>query len=117
MTTTATDSVAGPIWVCDPSTVTCVNDHPLLFHKSDYRGTLKLLGHAFLKCETCHPVSRFFALFIKHPSPIVVCYLLARESYDEWEPETAEDPPTQELLYHLRDPQGRSYNPTWRPPR
>ncbi len=106
------------IWHCDPNMIVCRDGHPLLLYKSGYRGDDRgLVGHAFRRCMTCRPTTPFFALFIVHPSPLVVCYLLSEDSYEEWRTRGGDETPaTQELLYLLRDPDGRSYNPNWRPP-
>jgi hypothetical protein len=74
-------------------------------------------GHAFLACLDCKPHTYFFAHFITEPDPMVVCYAISKASFDEWELGNEVAPPTPELLHRLRDPDGLSYNPNWRPAR
>lgn len=110
--------VATSIWHCDPNAIVCPNDHLLAFYRTGYRGDLRrVAGHAFFECRECEPFTRFLILFIKDPSPMAVCYLLSKESFDEWNTSSEQTPPTPELLYRLTDPEGKSYNPHWRPPR
>ena len=112
-----TTSAAG-IWHCDTNYIVCPGDHLLALYKAGYRADLRRVsGHAFMECRECNPISYFFALFAQQPSPMVICYLLSKDAYDEWSQSPEPTPPTPELLYRLRDPEGRSYNPMWRPPR
>lgn len=104
------------IWHAYPNFVVCVNDHLLAFRKADYRADMRRMsGHAFLKCEQCAPATYFFAVFSTTPDLHVTCYAISKESYDEWTRSEEPTPPTPEILYRLRDPEGRSLNPLWRP--
>lgn len=111
--------VARNIWHCDPNAIVCERgDHLLAHYEQGYRADMRRMsGHAFLQCLNCKPHQYFFALFAQFPSPMVTCYELSKESYDEWDRTPEETPPTPELLYRLRDPEGRSYNPFFTPPR
>ncbi len=109
-------------WHCDPNAIVCEHEHLLAFYKAGYRADLRrLVGHAFLECRDCKEQfgrsTYFLALFVRDPSPLVLCYPLSKESFDEWDKTNEPTPPSGELLYRLRDPQGRSHNPYWRPPR
>lgn len=105
-------------WHCDPNAIVCQSDHLLAFYKAGYRADLRRLGgHAFMQCRECEPATYFLALFVREPSPMVICYAISRESYDEWDKTAESTPPTPELLYRLRDPAGRSHNPYYRGPR
>lgn len=109
--------VATSIWHCDPNAIICVNDHLLAFYESGYRGDLRRMsGHAFFECRNCEPSTHFFALFTKEPSPMVTCYQLSRQSFNEWDKNPHQTPPTPELLHRLKDPEGRSFNPYYHPP-
>jgi len=110
--------VGTAIWHCDPNAIVCRNgDHLMAFYEHGYRADLRRMsGHAFLQCLRCDPHEYFFALFSSHPSPMVTCYALSKDSYDEWDRSPEPTPPTPELLYRLKDPEGRSYNPYYRPP-
>lgn len=105
-----------PVWHCEPQAITCVNEHLLAFYEAGYRADFRnMSGHAFLQCQKCSPATFFLALFMRDPSPLVICYGLSKESYTEWDRRTEPTPGTGELLYLLRDPEGRSHNPLWRP--
>jgi hypothetical protein len=115
--------VGTAVWVCDPNFITCNphgegREHLLAFYEAGYRADLRRLnGHAFLECRQCKPPSFMFAVFTAVPSPMVTLYAIDQASYDEWIRTGEGTPSTPEMLYRLRDPQGRSYNPYWRPPR
>lgn len=76
-----------------------------------------MTGHAFLECQTCAPSTYFLALFVREPSPLVLCYAISQATYEEWTRSDEATPPTGELLHRLRDPQGRSHHPDYHPPR
>lgn len=112
------------IWYCDPNFLTCCpngdgKEHLLKFYETGYRVDLRRMsGHAFIECRQCQPSSYFFAVFTRDPAPTVTCYAISREDFAQWDKDpSATTLPTSEMLYRLRDPQGRSYNPHWRPPR
>lgn len=105
-------------WHCDPNAIICQNDHLMTLYKTGYRADLRrLAGHAFFQCRECDPNSYFLAIFCREPSPLVLCYALSKESFTEWDKSSEQTPPSGELLYRLRDPDGRSHNPYWRAPR
>lgn len=82
-----------------------------------FRGNANgLTGPGVFECHNCEPSTYFFAHFVTEPNPTVQCYAISRESYKEWDLVDA-FPATQELMYLLRTPEGRSLNPRWRPPR
>lgn len=109
-------------WVTHPHYLVCRHGHPLRqFEKSDvahsrWRADLRhLCGHAFFRCFTCQPDSFFFAVFVREPSPAVWCYAIGAEDYSFWQGDGSDVTlPTLEMLYRLRDPDGRSYHPEWR---
>lgn len=68
-------------------------------------------GHSFCECKECS--TYFLAVFVKEPSPFVLCFSLSKESYDEWMSRTGRTPPTLELLHCVKDPNGRSHYPQW----
>lgn len=114
--------VATAIWVCHPNFITCnphrdVGEHLLRFYETGYRTDLRRLdGHAFLECRQCQPSTYMFAVFSTRPDPMVTLYEISRESYQTWEKDASPVTlPTAEMLHLLRDPQGRSYNPHFRP--
>jgi len=111
--------VATVIWHCDPNAIVCQQgDHLMAFYETGYRADWRRIsGHAFFQCRKCTPPQYFFACFTQYPHPMVTCYALSRESYEEWDKSDEPTPPTPELLYRLRDPDGKSYNPWWHPPR
>ncbi|MDB4876443.1 MAG: hypothetical protein JWM41_2889 [Gemmatimonadetes bacterium] len=105
-------------WHCDPQGIVCQHDHLLAFYEAGYRADLRdMIGHAFLQCRKCDPPTQFLAVFCRDPSPLVLCYALSKDSFVEWDKRPGRTPPTGELLYRLRDPQGRSHNSGWRPAR
>lgn len=109
---------AHPPWHCHPQAIRCEVGHIMTFYKTGYRADLRdMLGHAFLQCQNCAPPTFFFASWVREPSPIVVCYALSKESYDEWLARPGRTPETAELLHVLRDPEGRSHNSSWQAPR
>jgi hypothetical protein len=110
-------AVATDIWHCDPNAIICRDDHLLTLYKTGYRADFRRMnGHAFVECQLCTPRSYFLALFTTQPSPMVTCDAIDHASYIEWDRSGDATPPSPELLYRLRDPQGRSYNPHYRPP-
>lgn len=110
--------VSKRLWHCDPNAIICeLGDHLLAFYESGYRADMtRLSGHMFAKCAQCAPHCHMLLVFSPLPSPIVYCYRLSGESYTEWDRSQEPTPPTSELLYRVRDPDGRSFNPYWRPP-
>lgn len=110
-------AVGTDIWHCDPNAIICQHgDHLLAFYDSGYRADLtRMNGHLFAKCVQCEPPCYFLGVFATLPSPMVTCYRLSEASYREWDRSNDPTPPTSELLYRLRDPHGRSYNPNFRP--
>lgn len=110
--------LAAAPWHCDPNFIVCRDDHLFTLYKAGYRADLRRLsGHSFFECRECSPSSYFLAVFMSHPSPIVLCYSIDKASFLEWDKTNEMTPPTPELLYRLRDPAGRSHNPYWRPSR
>jgi hypothetical protein len=108
--------LAQPPWYCDPNGVKCRHGHMLKLNRSGYSGDLRrLVGHAFFECKLCTTPTWFLAIFCREPSPLVLCYAITHEAYAAWTKTDELTPPTAELLYTLRDPNDRSYNPTWRP--
>lgn len=104
------------IWHCDPNALTCPMGHLKREKDSGFRSSVEIAAHGFHECMKCDPHSFFFAHYTNRPSPIVTCYLISEESYREWFPRAGDTPPTQEMLYHLRAPDGKRYNPTYQPP-
>lgn len=112
-------------WVRNPNFLTCQHGHLLKFNDmregnaKGWRGDLRRLsGHAFFECKTCRPPTFFFAVFVTEPDPHVMCYALDEGAYREWDSDPSSVTlSTPEMLYQLRDPDGRSYNPNWRAPR
>lgn len=106
------------IWTCASNVIMCPAGH-VYWHKKEggmQRDHRRLTGHDFFRCEKCKPASHFFVVFHTTPDPHATAYLISEECYREW----AHDPnpqslSTPEMLHLLRDPAGRSYNPTWRP--
>ncbi len=118
MTAPARQPVATTIWHCESNFLTCPNDHLLKFYETGYRADLRRVeGHAFFECKQCRPEpSYFFAVFVSRPSPMATCYEISKDSYVQWEKDAAATTlPTPEMLYQLRDPKGRSYNPHFKP--
>lgn len=103
-------------WECNPNHILCESgDHLLAYYESGYRRSSQgLSGHDWLQCRNCNPPCYFLAVCSTKPSPIVYCFAISRETYMEWESQN-DTPPTDELLYHIRDPDGKSFNPYWRP--
>lgn len=110
--------VAQGQWVCDPNYVVCAHcDSLWTHHIQGFRvGLNDIAGAVPFMCDNCKPPTYFMAVFAPLPSPMVTCYPLSRDSYLHWDKHPGKFPPTAELLYYLRDPQGRSFNPYWRPP-
>lgn len=115
---------AAAAWHCYSNFLTCRPDaaqgeHLLKYHETGYRADLRRLeGHAFFECRQCSPTTYIFAVFVNRPSPMATCYQISKESFDQWDKDPNGDTfSTPEMLYRLTDPQGRSLNPTWRPPR
>lgn len=106
-------------WVCEPNFIVCSDDHLLALYKAEYRGDFRRLsGHTFLECRDCKPSTYFLAVFAKIDGlATVTCYDLNQPSFIEWDRGNDPTPSTPELLYRLRDREGRSHNPYWRPPR
>jgi hypothetical protein len=106
-------------WHCDPQGIICEHDHLFAFYKAGYRADFRRLsGHAFFQCRECDPPTYFAAVWGKLDGiATVTCYAIDRASYEEWDKGDEPSPQTPELLYRLRDPSGRSHNPSWRPPR
>jgi hypothetical protein len=116
-------AVARSIWYCDPNFLTCCPDgtegeHLLRYMKANYRVDMRRLsGHAFFECRQCQPATYFFAVFTRDPSPAVTCYAISKEDFDFWDRDpSATTLSTAEMLYRLKDPDSRSYNPYYRPP-
>lgn len=106
-------------WVCDPNFILCREEHLLTLYKTGYRADLRRIsGHAFFECRECAPPSYFLASISKMDGlATVTCYAIDRPSWEEWDKGSEPTPQTPELLYRLKDPDGRSHNPYWRPPR
>jgi len=110
--------VGTEIWSCYPNYLVCQNDHLLKYYETGYQADLRRMsGHSFFECRQCQPSTYFFAVFSTSPDPHVTCYALSRESFEHWNKTDEPTPPTPEMLYRIRDPQGRSYNPYWKGPR
>lgn len=109
--------VGNVVWTCDPRAVFCVNEHLYTFREAGMdRDHRRLSGHEFFRCRECDKPTYFFAVFSTSPDPHVTCYLISEDCWKEWM-NSDESCSTQEMLYRIRDPFGRSYNPTFRPPR
>ncbi len=118
MTAIDRSPLAQPPWHCAPQVVTCHAGHVFVHGKAGFYADMRdMLGHMFLICQNCQPPSYYFALFMREPSPLVLCYALSKDSYYYWQERSGRTPPTAELLYHLRDPNGRSHFPDWKPSR
>lgn len=105
-------------WVCDVNAVVCrFCDTMMAYYKDGFRANAgQMSGPMPVACYNCKPHTYFMLLYQPLPSPIATCYPLSRESYVQWDSAGSRYPPVPELLYHMRDPQGRSYNPYWQPP-
>jgi len=109
-----------PTWSCYTGFIVCSNAHLLRLLRTGYKGDIRdVAGHAFLECQQCDPSTFFLAVLSTSPDPHVTCYALSRDCYREWDrrPPEQRTPNTPELLYLVRDPEGRSHNPSWRPPK
>lgn len=105
-------------WHCYSNFVVCPNDHLLRYKSTNYTADMRRVsGHAFLCCVLCQPHTYFFANYVTTPDPMAICYEISKASFDEWDKGQDSTPTTPELLYRLRDPDGLSYNPKWRPAR
>lgn len=106
-------------WVCDPRFITCPRDHLYSFKKQEgfSRDHRRLSGYEFFQCRQCAPATFWFAVFTTQPTPAAFCYEISESCWKEWMDDNAQLVlSTTEMLYLIRDPQGRSYNPTFRPP-
>jgi hypothetical protein len=107
-------------WQADANAIFCKSgDHLLAFYEAGFRGDMRrMTGHAFFQCRNCRPFSQFLAVFSKIDGLAEVrCYALNEESYKEWDSNQDATPPTPELLCKLRDPEGKSHNPYYLPPK
>jgi hypothetical protein len=109
-------------WTCYSNFITCRpdaggNEHLLKYGRSGFHADMRgLSGHAFFECKQCQPATFFFAVFHTAPDPYVVCYAIGEESFRLWDrDQSATTKTTPEMLHLLRDPEGRSINPNWRP--
>lgn len=109
--------VASGQWVCDPNAIVCAFcDSLLAYYASGFRSNRRdMSGHDWIMCKNCDPATYFLAVASPLPYPMVTCYPISRESYVRWDTAAGRSPPTPELLYYLRDPLGRSWNPYWQP--
>lgn len=100
-----------PIWHCDANFITCrAGLHMLKYHSADYVVDQRRVdGHIFYGCKKCEPTSFFFGVVTSRPSPMVTCYAITREQFDEWQRSELDPIATPEMLYRL------GYNPGWRP--
>lgn len=102
--------VDSPIWHCDANHITCRHGHLLKFHAADYVVDQRRVdGHTFFGCKACEPTSFFFGVVTSRPSPMVTCYAITREQFQEWQLSTADPLPTPDMLHRL------GYNPQFRP--
>lgn len=105
------------IWSCHPRFILCPDDHLYTFRESGMHRDHRLIsGHDFFRCDHCKPSSHFFVVFSTTPDLNATCYLISEECWREWY--NAPDQallPTREMLNLIRDPAGRSYNPTYTP--
>lgn len=110
------DDLKPRIWVCDPRFIMCNDEHLYMFRdKGMDRDHRRLEGHEFFRCRECGPETFFFAVFSTSPDPHTVCYAISEESWKEWM--NRDDVfSTREMLYLLRDPDGKSLNPNYVPP-
>lgn len=103
------------IWSCHPRAIFCPAHHLMRFGDvpRDHRW---LTGHDFLRCEKCRPASHYFVVFSTTPDLHATCYLISETCWREWvnAPDGAMLP-TREMLYLIRDPVGRNYNPNFNP--
>lgn len=103
------------IWMCDPRFLFCPDDHLYAFHQTGmHRDARRIEGHDFFRCDICKPASHFFVIFRKLPDPTATCYLISEACWKEWMA-SDEQFSSLEMLYLIRDPAGRSYNPSFRP--
>jgi hypothetical protein len=96
----------------------CSEGHPLLYYDSGYRADVRRLldGHGFFECRQCSPSTYFLAVASKISGIAdVTCYDLCREDFAHWDKSEDPTPRTPELLYHLRDRDGRNHNPYFLP--
>jgi hypothetical protein len=101
--------VDSPIWHCDANYITCRSKHPLRYHEADYAVDQRRIdGHIFYGCKSCEPTSFFFGVVTSRPSPMVTCYAITREQFQEWQSSTADSLPTPDMLFRL------GYNPSFR---
>jgi hypothetical protein len=112
----AADEARRP-WDCDALAILCENDHLLAFYLADWRFDLRRVsGHAFAACHKCKPPTYMLVVFAKVDGLAnVTVYPLHEQSYREWSNGDEPTIGTSELLYRVKDPEGRSHNPDWRP--
>lgn len=105
-----------PIWTCHPNLLVCRAGHVQTFHKTGFHvDQSRVDGHLVIACDTCKPKTFAFAVIHSRPSPIVHCYDITREQYDQLRdtPDDRMDPPledgreTEDLLHRL------GYNPNY----
>lgn len=109
---------ARSVWVCEANVLTCQHEHALVTHKSKFGlDQRRVDGHLFGYCQHCQPTTFFFGIVTSRPSPMVTCYAIDKAQYDRWQMDTDDPRSSPEMLYLLRGPDGRSYNPSWRPTR
>jgi hypothetical protein len=106
-----------PPWTCDPRFILCPDEHLYMFRKTGMvRDMRRMAGHDFFRCEDCKPASHFFVVFSTSPDPHATCYLISEACWRQWiNDPNVETRSTQEMLYLIRDPKGRNYNPNYRP--
>jgi hypothetical protein len=113
-------AVGTNVWQCYPNFIACQRgDHLWAHYKAgvrvDFRG---MQGPLLIECRQCDPPQYYLAVFSMSQRTHVTCYELSKASYDEFNTRFEDAlPEIPELLYRLRAPDGRSYNPNWRPPR
>ncbi len=107
------------VWHCDPNAIVCPAGHLWADYRSGYQSRWgQVAGHRFVGCRTCKPPIYFFVLYVSEPSFLAICHAISQEAYSEWNDRTRtgeRTPPTLELLHLLRDPDGNSLNPNWKP--
>jgi hypothetical protein len=105
-------------WLCQSNFLTCRAGHLFRVKDSGFRTDMRAIaGPTFWSCHKCEPPTYFLALYVRHPDPYAVCYRLSELSYKDWVEQPLVDMTTLELLHVLKDPDGNSLNPDWRPAR
>lgn len=99
------------IWHCESNYPMCSHGHVYKFAKAGVaEDRRRLVGHVFVCCQQCKPSTFFFGIATDAPSPIVTCYRITKEQYDQWV-NSADERVTSTQMLHLL-----GYHPHWREP-